>query len=300
MKRSAFPSLILTILFVGVSWSYGSETQHVVETLKCGTINWTEGMIQAPGMTVPFKKDAAKSIDREVALTAAKASAGHHLFETIKMIRVNSRAMIGTLNGEKENVPLKLNAMVRNAKITKQKYLSDGTLEITMQLSMLGGFSQLVLPTEIKQLETIKQMKPVGNDSSSIVKVPQATAGRKKEDIYSGLIIDTKGFGVQAALVPKVLDENGREVYGPAFASREFAVQSGMSGYVTDMDAARNSVRVGSHPLLVKGLSTEGPGKSNIVISDADAARLRGASEHLRFLRECRVVIVIYPKSVQN
>jgi len=247
-------------------------------------------VILATGVTVPFKKDADKSIDREVALTAAKASASHNLFETIKMIRMNSRSMIETLNGENEGVPLKLDALVRNAKITKQKYLSDGTLEITMELSMLGGFAQLVLPPEIKQLETIKQVETSGTDSSHSLNGTHITT--EKEKIYTGLIVDTKGLDVQAAMVPKLLDENGKEVYGPTFVTREFAVQSGMCGYMTDMDVAQNSDRVGPHPLVVKGLSTEGPGKSNIIIGNADTAKLRGASEHLRFLRECRVIIV--------
>jgi len=299
MKRGFFSAFMCMLFFVGASWCYGAGAHHVVETLESGTINWSERVIQATGMTIPFKKDADKSIDREVALTAAKASASRNLFETINMVRMNSRSIIGTLNGEKEGVALKLDAMVRNAKITKQKYLSDGTLEITIQLSMLGGFSQLVLPLEIKQLETIKQMEPAGNGSTQSVKTPRTTTGGG-EDIYSGLIIDTKGLNVQAALVPKVLDENGTEVYGPTFASREFAVQSGMSGYMNDMDAARNGARAGPYPLIVKGLSTEGPGKSNIVISKADAAKIRGVSEHLQFLKECRVVIVLCQQSAQN
>ncbi|NQT10001.1 MAG: hypothetical protein HQ573_02380, partial [Desulfobacteraceae bacterium] len=45
--------------------------------------------------------------------------------------------------------------------------------------------------------------------------------------------------------------------------------------------------------LTVKGLRTEGHGRSDIVISNADASRLRSASEHLTFLKKCRVMVVV-------
>lgn len=92
---------------------------------------------------------------------------------------------------------------------------------------------------------------------------------------------------------PKIIDENGQEVYGSAFVSREYAVQQGMSGYAKDMTAAQSNPRVTNNPLTVKGLKTEGPGKSDIVISNADASKLKSAYEHLSFMKKCRVMIVV-------
>jgi hypothetical protein len=51
--------------------------------------------------------------------------------------------------------------------------------------------------------------------------------------------------------------------------------------------------RVSDYPLVVKGLKTSGPGRSEIVISNADASKLRGISESLYFMKKCRVIIVI-------
>jgi hypothetical protein len=92
---------------------------------------------------------------------------------------------------------------------------------------------------------------------------------------------------------PKVQDENGQEVYGSAFVSREYAVQQGMSGYAKNVDAARTNQRVTDNPLLLKGLRVEGAGQSDIVISNADASMLRSASENLSFMKKCRVMIVV-------
>ncbi len=92
---------------------------------------------------------------------------------------------------------------------------------------------------------------------------------------------------------PKIVDETGREVYGSAYVSREFAVQQGMTGYAKDLTAAQQNTRVTNDPLTIKGLKTEGPGKSDIVVSDADAGKVLSSSENLSFLQKCRVMIVL-------
>jgi len=66
-----------------------------------------------------------------------------------------------------------------------------------------------------------------------------------------------------------------------------------MCGYANDLTAAQGNPRVTSNPLTVKGIKTEGAGRSNIIISNADASRLRAASENLSFLKKCRVMIVV-------
>jgi hypothetical protein len=107
------------------------------------------------------------------------------------------------------------------------------------------------------------------------------------------LVIDTRGLGITPVMVPKILDEDAREVYGSAFVSREYAVQQGMSGYSKDLAAAQSNQRVADNPLTVKGLRTEGVQHSDVIISNVDASRLRSASENLSFMKKCRVIIVV-------
>ncbi|MFV9646797.1 MAG: hypothetical protein ACNYWU_13325 [Desulfobacterales bacterium] len=156
-----------------------------------------------------------------------------------------------------------------------------------MQLSLYGGFAQLFLPEEIKPIESIKQVATGGKKASS---QPSKTSDLKN---YTGLVVDATCISVNPAMAPRLLDEDGKEVYGTAFASREFAVQKGMSGYSKDFKTAKTSPRVGKNPLSVKGLRTTGPGNCDIVISNADASILRNSSEHLAFLKKCLVIIVL-------
>ena len=108
------------------------------------------------------------------------------------------------------------------------------------------------------------------------------------------MIVDAKGISeVRPALVPKIIDETGKEIYGPAFVSREFVIRSGMSSYMKNLSSAREDPRVKPNPLVVKGLKTKSLGRSIIVVSNADALKLRRVSEHLSFLKKCRVIIVL-------
>ena len=113
------------------------------------------------------------------------------------------------------------------------------------------------------------------------------------QNIHTGLVLDGRGLEGRPSMSPRILDENGREVYGTAYVSREFAVQRGVAGFSRDLGAAQTSRRVAPQPLTVKGLRVEGIGASNFIISNADAAEIRGASDNLLFMKECRVVIVL-------
>ena len=158
-----------------------------------------------------------------------------------------------------------------------RKLKSDGTLELFLHFNLYGGFAQLVLPKEIEHVESLTKVLP-GKKSPSAGIAPE---------VYTGLIVDARTTGAIPAMAPRVLDENGQEVYGTAFVSREYAVQKGMSAFMTALNAAEKDPRVGHSPLIVKGLKAEGAGQSDIVISNTDAAKLRKSSDNLQFLKQC-------------
>ena len=91
----------------------------------------------------------------------------------------------------------------------------------------------------------------------------------------------------------KILNENEKEVYGPAYVSREHAVQQGMCVYLKDIERAIDIKRVGKNPLVVKGIKTKGPENSDIIISNADAAILKSNPYNLSFLRKCFVAVIV-------
>jgi hypothetical protein len=111
--------------------------------------------------------------------------------------------------------------------------------------------------------------------------------------VYTGMVVDARGIQARPAMSPRIFDEDGKEVYGSANVDREFAVQQGMSGYARDLIAAQSNQRVTANPVTVKALKTSGPGKSDVVISNTDAQKIRSSEADTAFMKQCRVMIIL-------
>lgn len=291
MKKLFAFTIFFSFLFVCfTAYGFCAKNKDVIEYKQNGHINWTTGIVRAMGLGDPLKKDSDNpSAYSAKALSEAKNNARHNLLEIVKEIRINSRGQVGKYAANSNTIMAQLKEIVYKAEEVEKirKYMSDGTVEVYLQLSMYRGFAQLILPQEIKQIESVRQMAVGGGTTSS--KSHEISPSKS----YTGLVVDARNISVNPSIALRLLDEDGKEVYGAKFASREFAVQKGMSGYLKDINSAKKNSRVGNHPLSVKGLRTTGPGNSDIIISNADASILRSSSEHLAFLKKCKVIIVL-------
>ena len=277
MKKQLSFVLSLVCLLTFSVFGYTDNSMEVIELKENGSINWSRGVIQAKGIGIPSKKMSENSNARTVALTDAKLNAFRMILEIIKELRINGTTVVGDYAIQDPAIMSKIENMVKNAKVVKKEYLTDGTVKLEMEVNLRGGFAQLILPKDITPLDSIKLV----------------AINKTSSPVFTGLVVDAKGLGVRPVMVPIILDENNQEVYGSAFVSREYAVQRGMSGYARDLKGILKDQRVSDYPLVVKGLKTTGPGRSEIVISNADASKLRSISESLYFMKKCRVIIVI-------
>ena len=277
MRKQLFFIPILVFLLTFSVFGYADNSKEVIELKIKGNINWSRGVVQAKGIGIPPAKMSKDSNARTMALTDAKLNAFRVIFEIIKELRISGTTVVGDYATQDPAVMSKIENMVKNAKVVKKEYLTDGTVKIIMEVNLRGGFAQLVLPKDIKPLDSITLV----------------TMNKTSSPVFTGLVVDAKGLGIRPVMVPRILDENNQEVYGSAFVSREYAVQKGMSGYARNLKEILDNQRVSDHPLVVKGLKTFKPGCSEIVISNADASKLRSASESLYFMKKCRVIIVI-------
>jgi hypothetical protein len=276
-KRSHRLIRLLAAAAMVLGLAAASIAEDMVQRSGEGSVNWTTGVIQAKGIGAPPEKHYSTPSARPLALRAAKLDALRNMLEVINGVRIDSTTTVKDFSVESDVIRSEVDGWVRGAEQVHTEYMSDGTVEVVMQVNMRGGFSRAVLPENIKQLETITPVEPA----------PDATSP------FTGLIVDARGLHLRPAMAPKVLDESGEQVYGSAFVSREHAISQGVAGYAKAMRTAKDHPRVADTPLTVKGLRTEGPGRCDIVISDSDASRVRSASEHLSFLKKCRVMIVV-------
>ena len=282
---------VLFIFWIALVWPLycAAETDdELIEVLSSGQMNWTRSLIVAKGRAAGQNASQSTKIPEQL-VRMGQQDAKANILQALGEVRIDAHRHLSAVFAENNTFATKVAEMVDAADQVHQKQLSDGSIEVTMQFSLLGGFSQLILPQEIEQVEPIKAINsPVATrQNPSSMDLPVDTNG------YSGLIVDARGIGARPALVPILVDESGQEVYSPAFVSREYAVQKGVCEYTRTVDGIENFPRVRPKPLLVKGLRTRGSHPCDIVISNADAFKLRDASTNLHFLKQCRVIIVL-------
>lgn len=277
----------LTILLIAAN----GDGADVIEPKNGGHIDWTEGIVTAVGIGVPPEEPSGIAGASEVkarVLASAQYNARRNLFDLLNAVRIDTNTLVKDMASRTPEVEAKLREMAAGADEVEVggESETEGTIAVRLQLSLYAGFAQMVLPQGIIPIDTVRSVQTRST-------VEEETL---KQVIFTGLVVDARNITANPALAPRIVDENEQEVYGAAFASRDFAVQYGMSSYVTDIDEIKGSYRLGERPLIVKGIKTIGPGHSDIVIGNASAVKLRKFSEHLAFLRECRVVIVLGEK----
>ncbi len=294
--KGCFVSILVFLGILGAPFiGSGLESQDVIEQKPTGQINWTKGTVSAKGKALLDENETDKSLALQAAVTAAGQDARKNLVQLIKEIRIDSNIKAGDILVASETIKSKLNEILDALKpIVPISHLPDGSVEIKLQMPLKGAFAQLILPAGIKQIKPIKQVNSAKSNTSDKSKATASAPIRSKPILHTGMIVDAKGLSeVKPAIVPKIVDESGQEIYGPAFVSREYALQAGMSGYTHTLESAKADPRIKDNPLIVKGLKTKNLERSVIVVSNSDAAKLRQASEHLSFLRKCSVIIVL-------
>src|SRR6266545_207912 len=183
-------------------------------------------------------------------------------------------ARIGALKTD-QALTGRVEGLVRGFKVVgSPRYFSDGGVELDVEVPLEGALSDALLPKTEPKPEAKPDPKPAKSEGA-----PSGTS----------LVVDARGQKVVPALAPRILDEAGKVIYGPASLGAAGRKVGGAAAYANDLAAAKASLkeRIGDKPYVVKAVRAEG---SDLVISSADAAGLAG--KDLGFLADAKVVIL--------
>lgn len=241
----------------------------VVQKIGHGEINWSTKTVKATGSGAANLKDGPVAVARLNAERAAKLDALRNILETLKGVQVNGKRTVGDMmsNG---TVKAKIEGIARGYRVVDTRYYSDGSVDVVVEM-------------------------PINDDLTSALKVEPK---RKKKvntagaTTITGLIINAKGLDVTPSIAPRIVDEKGKEVYGAAMIAGNDTQEGGIANYVNDVEKAKSNKLVGKSPLVVKALRLAKKAKTDLVISNADADKLRDKGINQSFLAEGRVVIV--------
>ena len=233
-----------------------------------GSVDWQRKVVKCTGSGAANLRDANgnPAVARIGAERAAKLDALRSCLEALKGVQLQSGQTVGGALQSDGALTGKVEGLVRGFQVVgKPRYFSDGGVELDVEVPLEGALSDALLPKA--------EPKP-----------PAAAAA----PAGTSLVVDARGLKVVPALAPRILDEAGGELYGPASLG-EAGRKAGGAAYARDLDSARAALagKLGDRPLVVKAVRAQG---SDLVLSSADAATLAG--QGLAFLAEGKVVIL--------
>lgn len=241
-----------------------------VQKIGHGEINWAENVITATGSGAAEAREGNVAVRRLAAERAAKLDAMRNILEVVKGANVTAKVTAGEEMGSNGSIKSKVEGLIKNFKVVDTKYYSDGSVDVVVRMELKGDLADALIP----------DAKPVALPEKGVAK-------------YTGLIVNAKGLQAVPAMAPRLVDENGAEVYGVSVVSEAAARDNGIAAYVKELEAAEGHSRVKGTPLKVRAVRLASPGKSDLVISNADAEKLRDPEGNLSYLAAGKVIIVI-------
>lgn len=281
-------ALVIALAAVAVAAEEGS----MVVKVGHGEVNWTGKTITVTGSCAPNLKGGA--VPAQVRLQTercAEMDAYRKLLEIVKGVNVDSQQTVGAQMQATPEVKAKVEGIIKGMKRIDTQYYADGGVDVVVQMTMDGPLTEAVVkppeakPAEAKPAEAKPpEAKPA---EKKIVEQPKENTAAK----YTGLIVDARGLKVVPALAPKILDENGKEIYGKDRVEPEVLKSSSLVAYFLNVDSAKKNPKVTDNPLILKASKVADNGKADLVLSKDDAAKLQGPDA--AYLKKGRVVVVV-------
>lgn len=239
----------------------------VVIRKENGLLDWTENYIEATGMAVA--PEGAKGAQaKALARRGATLDLQRNLLEFIKGVQIDARTTMNDFIAE-DRVRSEVNGVIRNVELLNGEWDGESyTVTGRIRLSQMRAIVAPHIPVD----KSYKEPKP------------KASSGK-----FTGLIIDVRHLPLVPSLSFRVLDENGKAVYGMEFVDYDKYLQSGLCSYYHNINYAKGEAHVANNPIVTKAIRL-GDGNVDIIISNAVAAQIRGSSYDFR--KECKVIIV--------
>ena len=250
------------------------------EAAPVGT-DWGSQKITVVGSGVPTPGMHGAQA-RLMARRAAQADAYRQLAEAVQGVQVDAETSVEMAMVMSDTVKLKVNSVIKGAKIVSENVTSDGAYEVTMELAMFGygGLAEAVLERPA-YVEPFPEPQTQRIETTTTVKI-SIHGG------YTGLVIDCRGFRVQPVMSPVIKNARGEKIYGHKNLDYDKVIEYGMASYADSMSQAD---RAGSNPLVIKAVQVD-DFNSNPVVSMQDAELILSENQISHFLENTSVVFL--------
>jgi hypothetical protein len=272
-RRCATTILGCMLLMSSPLASRAADDSDLVQTTARGRINWSMRVVSVTGSGPPSSKAPNVAVARLGAERAAKADAVRNLLEALRGLQVTGASTPATLLEKIPDLKGRLEAVARGFKALDTRYYADGGVDLVVELPLDGPLAEALM----------------GTAGAASEAAASAGAGPSAQE-NTGVVVNAKGLKALPALAPRLLDEAGSEVYGPARVAKDMLRQYGTAGYSRSMDAALKDNRVADKPLIVRATRVADGASTDLVLQAADAAKVAAMAN---LLAQGRVIIVL-------
>ncbi|MDF1877491.1 hypothetical protein JHD47_06640 [Sulfurimonas sp. SAG-AH-194-L11] len=305
--------LIGIILLVTMSL----QARDVVDLKGTCKINWTMGYITCEG-------ESAEGQNRYGAKLSAKIIAQKNLLEVVKGVQIDSLTTIKDGMFSSEVIQSRVSGIIRGAQLLSNTYNSTYKNSIAVVRLEMGKDLLSALLSDPTQLSWNEKVDKLWSSFSIMTNAEAATYNVKdKETIkriledlrkrgdelgskylttvlndletttYSGILIDvSEVVNFKKAMIVKLVDKNGKEIYPADIVSKKTLLKRNTSvGFMYGFDDARNNKRVFHIPMEMKAKSVYKKRYSNIVLSQEQIDKIQTLDRSV--LKKAKIILVL-------
>ena len=247
-------------------------------------IDWPDGLLRVYGYGDIVPQEKGNFIEWQYkAVMDAKLNLMKNFFKSTKYLRIDNFHDAADLLLNNSKLNREIMDYFRSIK-EKDLIYFDTYVKLVKKYNFYGsnGFA--------------KYFVTVGNDLDDFPKFK----GYVFTTDFTGLVIDARGLGKQAAVSPNIYDEDHNLIYGVNFVDPDYFTKWGMVQYTDDPYYTKYINRVGKNPFRIVALKENKLIETDIEISNEDAKILLQSELTKERLKEGRVIIILDSNMIEK
>lgn len=270
-------SLLFLFLFV-INPSYGSQNFEVIERRLEGNINWTFMQFEANGLAELDPNATNISTNELLTLKKAEEKGYSNLTSLIINMTVDSKTRIIDLIKQDPEINRNLFEFVQNA------YKSD--IKYTNNMRIIYFLLPFILKNN-SLYSVLKLNRDYINEVPIYYSFPNTAS-------FTSIVIDCRGYMLNPALKPKILNSLYQVVISFDNVSWEIIEKKGYINYICDITGLTElHDLVGENPYIIPAIGSYGINNTDIVISNENIAFLFGNPKNLDLIKNGKIILLI-------
>jgi hypothetical protein len=281
-------AVLLLIAGFALAGSTAASADECIQYLDQGRMNWYSGKMTAESDLFVQRPADQPDSGRAVLVRQARMEARKRLWQSLLQLRIDRGLFVRDVLSRDQELAQAILGKIHHSQLQTLN-LGSGEVRVQALVKLRGELSGRLIPRSI----WFEQVRP--QDWEAAPDAPQApdnAADPSPSAVYTGLIVDLRGFDFQPSLIIRIFDDFGQELYGPTLVDPQFAIANGICVYTTSLQSALSSERAGDNPFLVRAGGIRPDANHGIRFVPQSAEAFLKASQLEAIYQECRVVVV--------